>query len=234
MPRASVPPSSADREPPTVGSQMYELLAELFPICRSITGDGVRETLQIIKRHIPLEVYEVPTGTPVFDWTIPKEWNIRDAFILDEAGNKIVDFKENNLHVVGYSTPLDRWVTLEELQEHLHSIEEQPDAIPYVTSYYQERWGFCMAHNERVKLGDGKYHVVIDSEIKDGHLTYGELIIPGQTEREVFLSTYIDHPSMANNELSGPVVTTFLARWIMAHPGLRYTYRIVFVPESDR
>jgi aminopeptidase-like protein len=232
MPRASVPPSSADREHPTVGSQMYELLAELFPICRSITGDGVRETLQIIKRHIPLEVYEVPTGTPVFDWTIPKEWNIRDAFILDEAGNKIVDFKENNLHVVGYSTPLDRWVTLEELQEHLHSIEEQPDAIPYVTSYYQERWGFCMAHNERVKLGDGKYRVVIDSEIKDGHLTYGELIIPGQTEREVFLSTYIDHPSMANNELSGPVVATFLARWIMTYPDLRYTYRIVFVPET--
>ncbi len=213
------------------GSAMHQLVAELFPLCRSITGNGIRETLRILQSHVPLTINEVPTGTKVFDWTVPKEWNIRDAYILDEQGNKIVDFKRNNLHVVGYSTPIDTTVTLAELQEHLYSLEEQPDAIPYVTSYYKERWGFCLTHKQRTGLKEGVYRVVIDSELTKGSLTYGELIIPGASEEEVFLSTYACHPSMANNELSGPVVTTFLAKWIASAPR-RYTYRIIVIPET--
>src|SRR3990167_1234618 len=181
----------------SVGKEMYKLAGRLFPICRSITGNGVRETLGIIKEHIPLEIHEVPTGTQVFDWMIPKEWNIRDAFILDEQGNKIIDFKKNNLHVVGYSAPVDAVVSLSELQKHLHSRTEQPGAIPYVTSYYEERWGFCMTHRQRTELKEGEYRVFIDSELKNGFLSYGECLIPGKTEKEVFLSTYVCHPSMA-------------------------------------
>lgn len=214
-----------------VGQDMYRLMIELFPICRSITGNGVRDTLARIKEHIPLEIHEIPTGKKVFDWEVPKEWNIRDGFIIDDQGSKVVDFKKNNLHVVGYSIPVDKWLTLSALQEHLHSLPEQPDAIPYVTSYYNEYWGFCICHNERERLRDGRYRVVIDSELKDGHLTYGEYIIQGKTSQEVFLSTYVCHPSMANNELSGPVLTTFLAKWIASAPR-KYTYRIVFVPET--
>lgn len=214
-----------------LGSRLYQLLVRLFPICRSITGNGVRQTLQIFQEHIPLIIHEVPTGTEVFDWTVPKEWNIRDAYIEDENGNKVVDFKRNNLHVVGYSIPVDRWLTLAELEDYLHSLEDQPDAIPYVTSYYKEQWGFCIAHNERVRLKEGRYRVFIDSDLKEGSLTYGEYIIPGQIEQTVLLSTYICHPSMANNELSGPVVTTFIAKWLASKPR-RYTYRIVFIPET--
>ncbi len=216
---------------PTEGKRMHDLAKRLFPICRSITGDGVRETLNIIKESIPLSVHEVPSGTPAFDWTVPKEWNIKDAWVIDPRGKKIIEFKKNNLHVVGYSTPVDREMPLSELQEHLYSIPEQPDAIPYVTSYYQERWGFCLAHRERQSLEEGTYGVHIESELKDGSLSYGELIIPGATEKEIFLSTYVCHPSMANNELSGPVVATFLAQWIARAPR-RYTYRIIFIPET--
>lgn len=214
-----------------IGQSLHGLVTRLFPICRSITGNGVRETLSVLSDHIPLQVHEVPTGTKVFDWTIPKEWNIRNAFVEDEQSNRILDFKWSNLHVVGYSTAVDRSVCLSELQQHLYSLEDQPDAIPYVTSYYKEQWGFCIAHRERARLREGQYRVFIDSELKDGHLTYGECILPGEEEKEVFLSTYVCHPSMANNELSGPVVLSFIAKWLLSKPR-RYTYRIVFVPET--
>ncbi len=213
------------------GEEMYKLLEYLFPICRSISGEGVRDTLRIIQQHIPITIHEVPSGTEVFDWVVPREWNVNDAYIMDETGNKIIDFKKNNLHLVGYSVPINETLSLKELQEHLYSLPEQPEAIPYVTSYYKERWGFCIAQKQRDKLKDGNYSVVIDSELKEGSLTYGELIIPGTSDKEIFLSTYVCHPSMANNELSGPVLATFLAKWIMSEPR-RYTYRVIFIPET--
>ncbi|WP_163538894.1 DUF4910 domain-containing protein [Gracilibacillus sp. YIM 98692] len=213
------------------GLKMYELMEKLFPICRSITGEGVRETLRDIQEHIPLEVKEVPSGTEVFDWTIPREWNINDAYVKNDQGEKIIDFQQNNLHVMGYSVPVDKRVTREELEEHLYSLPDQPNAIPYVTSYYKERWGFCIRHGDRTKLTDREYYVKIDSSLENGSLTYGELIIPGEQREEVFLSTYICHPSMANNELSGPVLLSHLVKWLRTKKR-KYTYRIVFVPET--
>lgn len=213
------------------GPQMHGLMVELFPICRSITGDGVRETLRILQEHIPLEMFEVPSGTRVFDWSVPKEWNIRDAYILDPNGKKIIDFKESNLHVLGYAAPVDVFLPLAELQRHLYSLPDQPDAIPWITSVYEERWGFCLTHNQRQKMEEGTYHAVIDSELKNGSLTYGELIIPGTSKQEIFISTYVCHPSMANNELSGPVVATMLGKWIASEPR-HFTYRIIFIPET--
>jgi aminopeptidase-like protein len=216
-----------------LGLKMHALCEELFPICRSITGDGVRETLSILKQHNQaLEIHEIPSGTQCFDWVIPQEWNIRDAYVINPDGEKIIDFKESNLHVLGYSIPVDRMMNLDELQDHLYSLPNQPDAIPYVTSYYNERWGFCLPHNQRVNLKPGNYRVFIDTDFKNGSLTYGELILPGKSSQEVFLSTYICHPSMANNELSGPVVTTFLAKWLSGIKKRKYTYRIVFIPET--
>ncbi|MES2353814.1 MAG: DUF4910 domain-containing protein [Pseudomonadota bacterium] len=216
-----------------IGLEIHSLAQRLWPICRSITGPGVRETLSILQEYLPdLTVHEVPTGTQCFDWTIPREWIIREAWITGPDGECIVDFHKNNLHVMGYSIPVDQVMTLEELQENLYSLPEQPDAIPYITSYYRERWGFCLTHRQRQALKPGNYRVKIDSELRQGSLSYGEVLLPGESEKEVFLSTYICHPSMANNELSGPCVSTFLARWLKEQPRRRYSYRIVFVPET--
>lgn len=215
-----------------IGQQIHSLCRELFPICRSITGNGMRQSLQILKKHLTsLSIVEVPSGTKCFDWVVPREWNINDAYIICPDGRKICEFKRSNLHVVGYSVPTNMTVTLDELQKHLYSLPDQPNAIPYITSYYQERWGFSITHNEREQLTPGEYKIFIDSTLNDGNLSYGELIIPGQTSTEILLSTYLCHPSMANNELSGPAVTTFIAKHLLSRTN-RYTYRVIFIPET--
>lgn len=217
------------------GDEMYALCTELFPICRSITGDGVRQTLQILRSIVPkMTSYEIPSGTQVFDWTVPKEWNIRDAWIKNSKDEKILDFQKTNLHVMGYSLPVDKKVTMAELLPLIHTQPDQPDAIPYVTSYYKERYGFCMTQNQKDALPEDTYHIYIDSELKIGSLTYGEILIPSTegNEDEIFLSTYVCHPSMANNELSGPAVTIYLAKWLLEKKHRRYNYRIIFIPET--
>lgn len=216
----------------SVGLKMYQLAEELFPICRSITGEGIRYTLNRLKKEVPqIVLHEIPTGTKVFDWVVPKEWEISEAYIEDMKGNRIVDFQKNNLHVVGYSIPIDAIVSGDELQAHLYSLPEHPDWIPYVTSYYKERWGFCVTENSRKKLTDNQYHVVIKSKLFDGSLTYAELLIPGQVSDEIFFSTYACHPSMANNELSGPVVQIELAKLLMSRKN-KYSYRLIWIPET--
>lgn len=215
------------------GKEMYDLCQEIFPLNRSLTGEGVRQTLAILKREVPeLELKSVPCGTQVMDWTIPKEWNCEDGYIITPDGDKIADFKERNLHVVGYSTPVDAEFSLQELQEHLYSLEEQPQVIPYVTSYYKERFGWAITHEQRQSLKDGIYHGVIKSSLTDGVLDYAELIIPGETDEEIFVTTYVCHPSMANNECSGPCVSVALIKYIKSLSKRRYTYRFVFAPET--
>lgn len=216
-----------------IGDEMYVLAKELFPICRSLTGDGVRRTLAILRRELPdMTIHEIPSGTQVFDWTVPKEWAIRQAYIEDEDGRRIIDYRDLNLYVMGYSEPVDRWVDLEELKQHIYVQKGQPDAVPYVTSYYVPRYGFCMSERQRDSLPSGQYHMVIDSKLFDGNLTYGELVIPGKEEKEILISTYVCHPSMANNELSGPVLATALAKKIAAQADRKYTYRFLWIPET--
>ena len=216
-----------------IGNDIHKFAQELWPINRSITGSGVRQTLGLIKAHLPdLQVKGVSSGTVVFDWTVPREWLVREAYIISPSGEKICDFTENNLHLLGYSVGFEGEINLADLQPHLYTLPEQPDAIPYVTSYYKERWGFCLSQNQYDRLEDGLYYVKIDTELFDGVLNYGELVVEGEVAEEVFISTYVCHPSMANNELSGPTVATFLAKWLIEQPLLRYTYRIIFIPET--
>lgn len=215
-----------------LGNEIYSLAKSLWSLNRSITGDGVRETLRILQREIPdLAIQEILSGTQAFDWTVPKEWKVRDAYIKAPNGSKFCEFKKNNLHLVGYSIPVKKTLSLRELKNHLHTLPNQPNAIPYVTSYYEERWGFCLKYEDFIKLEDGQYEVLIDSDIFDGSLTYAELLIPGELKEEVFFSTYVCHPSMANNELSGPCVTTYIAKELLKK-NRKYSYRIIFIPET--
>jgi len=216
---------------PVISSEMGELLTELYPICRSITGNGVRKTLKCIQKHISIQVHEVPSGTRVFDWTIPKEWNIEDAYIKNDKGEKIVDFQKSNLHVVSYSIPVNSKLSLSELKLHMHTLPNQPDVIPYKTSYYIEDWGFCLTHNQFLTLEEGIFEIMIDSSLKDGNLTYGEFFLQGKKEEEMLLTCYTCHPSLCNDNLSGILVLTFLAKYL-SKLELNYSYRFLFIPET--
>jgi len=216
-----------------LGSQLHNFASSIWHLNRSITGEGVRKTLLAIKEVLPnLSIVEIPTGTRVFDWVIPKEWAVREAYIVAPGGNKICSFAENNLHLVGYSRPIHAKLKLEDLQANLYSLPSQPTAIPYVTSYYNEHWGFCLSQQQRDSLEKGEYEVCVDSDLFDGSLTYGELLIKGKSNKEIFISTYVCHPSMANNELSGPTVSTFIAKWLSSRLDNRYSYRFIFIPET--
>jgi aminopeptidase-like protein len=209
--------------------EMHRLIAELYPICRSITGQGFRDTLAILQRMIPLEVRQVPSGTAVLDWTVPNEWNIRDAWVKNPRGDKVIDFTRSNLHVLNYSAPVQRVMPLAELKQHLYSLPEHPDWIPYRTSYYKENWGFCLRHNDLLALEEGDYEVCIDSTLAPGNLAYGELYLPGEVPDEVLVSAHACHPSLCNDNLSGVALAAFLAREIAAQPR-RYSYRFLFIP----
>jgi aminopeptidase-like protein len=212
-----------------IGQDLHFFATELFPVCRSITGDGIRRTLAMIQKRISLQISEVPSGTQVFDWTVPKEWNIRDAYIKDASGNRVVDFQRNNLHIMNYSIPVRAKMTLSALRPHLFTLPEQPDWIPYRTSYYKPDWGFCLSHKQMLSLKDGAYEVCIDSTLEDGQLTYGECYLPGHSTDEVLISCHACHPSLANDNLSGLAVATALAEFL-AQRDLRYSYRFLFIP----
>jgi aminopeptidase-like protein len=212
-----------------LGQEMYQLIAELYPICRSITGDGLRRTLSIVGQQIPLEIHEVPTGTQVFDWTVPKEWNIRDAYVKNSMGERIIDFRQSSLHVVSHSVPVRKRISLRELQEHLFTIPDHPDWIPYRTSYYKESWGFCLSHRQFMELEDDKYEVCVDASLQDGSLTYGEYYLKGERADEVLISCHACHPSLCNDNLSGVALVTFLAKSLRPL-SLRYSYRFLFIP----
>jgi aminopeptidase-like protein len=224
-----VSPTAAAPTAERTGEEMHELVRRLYPICRSLTGDGVRETLSILSEWIPLKLHEVPTGTSVLDWTVPKEWNIRDAYIKGPGGDKVVDFRESNLHVLGYSVPLHERMSLEQLRPHLFSVPEHPDWIPYRTSYYEENWGFCLSHRVLESMEDGEYEVCIDSSLEDGHLTYGELSLPGESDEEVLLYAHVCHPSLCNDNLAALAIATVVGRHLASAPR-RYSYRIIFAP----
>ena len=211
------------------GKDMHQFIAELYPICRSITGEGIRETFRSIQRHIPLSIFDVPSGTQVFDWTVPREWNIRDAYVANQQGVRIIDFKQSNLHVVSYSVHVRARMSLRELKEHLFTIPDHPDWIPYRTSYYKESWGFCLTHRQYEDLRDEEYDVVIDSSLTDGHLSYAEYYMPGETSDEVLISCHACHPSLCNDNLSGIAVATYLAKLLQAQ-SRRYSYRFLFLP----
>jgi len=211
------------------GAEMYALIEELYPLCRSITGDGLRETLRRVGSRIPLDIVEVPSATPVLDWTVPNEWNIRDAWVADARGERVIDFRRSNLHVLNYSAPVRRRMTLTELRPHLFTLPEHPDWIPYRTSYYQENWGFCLEHRRLERLAEGEYEVVIDSTLAPGSLSYGECVVKGSTADEVLVSCHACHPSLANDNLSGIAVATALAR-ALGERRLRYTWRFLFIP----
>jgi aminopeptidase-like protein len=222
-------PARSDASLTETATQMLQLMRRLYPICRSITGNGVRETLKIVREYIPLTIQEVPSGTPVFDWTVPKEWNITDAYIKDPKGEKIVDFQTCNLHVLNYSLAVKKKVSLSELKAHVFTLPEYPDWIPYRTSYYKENWGFCLSHNQLSALPDGEYEVCIEASLKDGHLSYGEYYLEGQTDSEVLISTHVCHPSLANDNLSGIALVVFLAKRL-SQLSPRYSYRFLFTP----
>ena len=215
--------------PAEIGRELHAFAAELYPICRSITGAGIRQTLEIIGQRIPLRIFQVPSGTAVFDWTVPKEWNIRDAYIKDSKGKRVVDFQQCNLHVLNYSSPVRATMPLSELKSHLFTLPERPDWIPYRTSYYKENWGFCLSHHQLLALPEGNYEVCVDSTLEEGHLTYAECYLPGQSTDEVLISCHACHPSLANDNLSGLTVATALAR-LLSERDLRYSYRFVFIP----
>ncbi len=201
-------------ESSSLGEELYSLIRELYPICRSITGAGFRETIAHISKEIPLEVHEVPSGTQVFDWTVPKEWNIRDAYVKNTRGERIIDFRRHNLHVVNYSVPVHRKMSLAELRAHLHTLPDHPDWIPYRTSYYKENWGFCLSHNQLQTMSEDEYEVCIDSALENGSLTYGECYLPGESPAEVLISCHACHPSLCNDNLSSVAVATFLAKYL--------------------
>jgi aminopeptidase-like protein len=211
------------------GKELHRFATELYPICRSITGDGIRRTLAMIGDRIPLQISEVPTGTTAFDWAVPKEWNIRDAYIKNAAGQRVVDFLQNSLHVLNYSTPIHTVLPLNRLKEHLFTLPEHPDWIPYRTSYYKFDWGFCLAHKQLLALSEDEYEVCIDTTLEDGYLTYGECYLPGQLREEVLISVHACHPSLANDNLSGLTVATYLAR-LLVGMDRRYSYRFLFIP----
>jgi aminopeptidase-like protein len=213
----------------SIGAAIHGLMRELYPICRSITGDGFRQTLARLKKEIPLEVHEVPSGTKVFDWTVPREWNIRDAYVKNSSGERVIDFQRHNLHVVNYSVPVQRKMSLAQLRPHLHTLSDQPDLIPYRTSYYKEAWGFCLPHRQLEQMGEDEYEVCIASTLQDGHLTYGECLLKGASAQEVLVSCHACHPSLCNDNLSGVTVAAFLAKHLAQVP-LRYSYRFLFIP----
>ncbi|WP_094542168.1 DUF4910 domain-containing protein [Brucella grignonensis] len=213
------------------GRSIYDLASRLFPICRSLTGDGVRETLAIVGEHLPLKIHRIPTGTQLFDWQAPQEWVIRDAYIMDSAGRRVVDFAEHNLHVVNFSTPVRKKLTLNELKEHIHTLPDQPDLIPYRTCYHTEAWGFCMTHNALMQMKEPTYEVVIDAERRDGSLIFGEFIHQGESEETFLLSTHLCHPSLANDNCSGIALLTRLGEALKSRK-TRFTYRLLFGPAT--